>query len=398
MTSKTTGVKKMAYLVGGLRISLGVESTTPGPRNHIVNFVAAARRQGIDVDLQLISSYPGLRRFASLREGAATTRSRLTLLVSDLVRIGAGLWSGVNVSWRSRHSAADIVYERVAVLQSLASWHMRKRRATRVVESNGIMSVETATDRGALLLAPLASALERHVYRRADLIVAVSPALREAIVDFAGVEPGRIITVPNAMPSRALETPLKQNETLTVGFAGSIVAWQQLDLLLQALAGLKEYAWRLEIVGVGPETNDLKIAADRLRISDRITWLGLLDQNATYDRMASWDIGYSGHKATSSDRMYHSPLKLYEYAAFGLQCLCTPSADAAALESDGLEVEYFEGALELEIALRRTVEEPLSVRERDERRRLLATAHSWDARLLAVVEASSRARQRRNAQ
>lgn len=374
------------YLVGGLRISLASQSSTPGPRNHITNFVAGLRNNDCTVEVMLASDMPLLGHFANIREGAAGHRSRAAILASDCVRIAAAAWSGVQV-WRRSTTNVDIVYERAAVMQSLTSWHRGKRRAIRVVESNGLMSIETAADRGALLLTPIARAIERHVYRRADVVVAVSDRLRDDIVAFAGIDPVNTVVIPNAMPRKALAVPLASTEVPVIGFAGSVVPWQQLDTLLKALREIKSLPWRLEIVGDGATVRELQELTASLGLEDRVSWLGRLDQDATYSRMATWAIGYSGHKATSTTEMYHSPLKLYEYASFGLRCICTQSSDADELAKSGLTVDYFDDADSLVTALTRALRAQTTLEAKDARRRELADHHDWDARARLFLDA-----------
>jgi glycosyltransferase involved in cell wall biosynthesis len=375
------------YLIGGLRISLAPNSSTPGPRNHITNFVGGLRNNQCAVELTLSSDMPLLTRFASIREGAAGRRSRVAVLASDCVRIAAAAWSGIQV-WQHSTSRVDIVYERAAVMQSLTSWHRGKRRAIRVVESNGLMSIETAADRGALLLTSVAKAIERHVYRRADIVVAVSGRLRDDLVAFANIDPAKTIVIPNAMPRKAVGVPLKSTDVPVIGFAGSVVPWQQLDALLTALSELKSLPWRVEIIGDGPTIPELQKLVVSLCIQDRISWLGRLDQDETYSHMAGWDIGYSGHKATSATEMYHSPLKLYEYASFGLRCICTKSSDADELAQSGLIVDYFDDGESLRAALTNAMSSGRSALEaRDALRQRLAEGHDWDARARLFLDA-----------
>lgn len=387
---------RIDYLVGGLRISIGPDSATPGPRSHIANFVGALREEGSTVDVLLASQFPGLQRFATIREGAAGKKSRAAILVSDLVRLGAAVWTGINVWIRSRNNGASIVYERAAVMQSMTSWHRKKSSAVRVVESNGLMSIETAADRGALVLTPVARAIERHVYRRADVVVAVSENLKNALIDFAALDPRRVLVVPNAMPAAAISTPLSASPVKTIGFAGAIVPWQQLDLLLAALSGLTDLDWRLEVVGDGPMLPGLIEQAERLAIADRVEWHGRLDQASTYSRMASWDVGYSGHKATHAAEMYHSPLKLYEYASFALECVCTASADAAALKSSGLSAHFFDDAVSLADALRSALRSSTTIDSRQTLRAELATDHDWNARARRVLDVCSSVAEQRS--
>lgn len=342
---------RVSYLVGGLRISLGDKSTTPGPRNHILNFVEGLRRQGCHVDLFVVSETKLLSRFSTIPEGGAGKKPKWKTILSDGVRIAAMLISGLTLSLQStRQDSPDIIYERLAVMQSLSSFHRHKGSALRIVESNGIMSRETAKDRGALVLEPLARMIEIHAYRRADKIVTVSDALAEEVARFASIPRNRIVVIPNAIPfSLMVECPepdMDQVNGVVIGFTGAVVEWQQLDLLLKAIAAVRNGPnmppVTLEIIGEGPALAALKELASHLGIESSVVFHGSLSPVQVQERMRKWTVGYAGHKRSSGEKMYHSPLKLYEYAGVGLGALSTPSADAQSLGQSGMPLWIFE--------------------------------------------------------
>jgi glycosyltransferase involved in cell wall biosynthesis len=102
--------------------------------------------------------------------------------------------------------------------------------------------------------------------------------------------------------------------------------------------------------------------------------------------MARWDCGYCGHVATSSSAMYHSPLKLYEYAGLGLDVISTPTPDARLMQESGVRVvpldpddEDVTTPVKQWLSLpRRTSEQIAAVRAR------LAGQHTWEARVAAL--------------
>lgn len=257
------------YLVGGLRISLTDASTTPGPRSHVAGTVSALAALGVPVRVFLAGAQPLMSRFAALPAGSGGGS-----VLGDVTRVLAGVWSLCRVALWSRPSRATVVYERAAVLQSLGLAHRRRRTAVYVVECNGILCRETARDRGALgRAAPLAAAVERLTYRRADLVVVVSGALRAELRAFAGVPEDRVLVVPNAVPALALALPRPARPAApTVGFAGSLAAWQRVDLLLRAVAQVPGV--RVEVLGEGPQLAALRALADALGLAPRVCFAG----------------------------------------------------------------------------------------------------------------------------
>jgi glycosyltransferase involved in cell wall biosynthesis len=393
------------YLVGGFRISIGPDSNTPGPRTHIVSFVEALRENGHSVRLLLASDLPLMGRFSRVRQSDYAAASPLKVRIADVVRMGAAVWTGANVFWRLRQKPApDLIYERVAVLQSLTSFHPAKRRAMRVVEANGILSRETAHDRKVLRAEKLAAALERHVLRRADLVVAVSAGLRDELVRFAGLDASAVLVVPNGVSSAttAMQRVVRPDE-IVIGFVGSIVKWQHLDSFLDtvadSLARLDEAAGGkrvvVEIIGDGAEYRTLVDVVARRGLEDRVRLLGRLPHEEALGRMTGWNIGFAGHEKSSSDRMYHSPLKVYEYAALGLAAVCTYSDDAAALQRSGLPAFFYSDQESLAFALEAAVlgESVVTPETIAERRAGIARDHSWSERLGRVLDAA-RARRR----
>jgi glycosyltransferase involved in cell wall biosynthesis len=64
-------------------------------------------------------------------------------------------------------------------------------------------------------------------------------------------------------------------EPYLVGYSGRLVREKGVDLLLEAMARL-EGAWKLCIMGDGPERGNLVALAGRLGIADRVTFRGLI--------------------------------------------------------------------------------------------------------------------------
>jgi glycosyltransferase involved in cell wall biosynthesis len=283
------------------------------------------------------------------------------------------------------------VYERVAVMQCLGLTHRRRRAALWVTESNGVFTRETAQDRRALGGTRLAARFERAAYRRSDLVVAVSRALADELHDFAEIPLDKVLVVPNAVPDHVLAHPRPPApQTPILGFAGALVAWQSVDLLLRACGepGVRNRV-HVEILGDGTELEALRRLAAELGLDGSVTITGRLGPEATIARMSRWSAGYSGHAATSSTRMYHSPLKLYEYAGLGLDVVATRTDDAARLEASGVRVLYVAETTESAVteAVRRLIALPRrSDAEIAALRGRVAEQHSWGDRVRSIDE------------
>ncbi|MGA4689317.1 glycosyltransferase [Rhodococcus sp. AB351] len=379
------------YLVGGFRIALGPDSNTPGPRTHIVNFIEGLHRNKLQTRLFLASSFPFMGRFSRIRQSDYSSAGSSKVIVADIVRILAALWCGMNVFAKTVTSPAPVlIYERAAVLQSLTSFHAKKHRAFRVVEANGILSRETAQDRKVLRAEKLAAAVERHVLRKADLVVAVSERLKTEIVRFAGVDADRILVVPNGVSESLLTYERQAHEGRVVGFVGSVVKWQNLENIIAMVADVAESARenvRFELVGDGAELSALRRFVQQRGLEDLVTFHGKLPQTEAFELMTRWDIGLAGHQKSSSETMYHSPLKLYEYAALGLSIVCTKSLDARILSESGADVHQFENDTEFVATLSDLISKPLRTSyDIQMSRESVVSDHSWRGRARQVLE------------
>jgi len=385
---------KIDYLVSGLRITLDAVNTSPGPRTHILNFTTALADAGHSTRLIVASQMPFMGRFSRIPTAAFARSSDAKLLVADGIRLLCALWTGAHTFMRTiGRPAPGLIYERSAVMQSLSSFHAAKARSFRVVEVNGILSRETAGDRNALKLEGVARAIERHVFRSADLLVAVSENLKVEIIEFAGIASEKIIVVPNGIAEELVL--IERNRDVgptTIGFVGQLSLWQRLDRLVEAIARLRDTlpsdAPLVEIIGDGPARPILEKLIGELGLEHQVLLLGRMPQVDAFARMASWTVGFAGHEKSTSAAMYHSPLKIYEYAGLGLDVVCTDSRDARELAHSGLRVEFYGDERPLDEALIAAIGLPSEQsHETEGRRRSLAESHGWAQRVSLVLDA-----------
>ncbi|MDQ1202930.1 glycosyltransferase [Rhodococcus sp. SORGH_AS_0303] len=383
------------YLVGGVRISLDASSHTPGPRTHITKFVDAARTCGHQTDVHLASDMPLMGRFARVSDAGYKDLGTSRILAVDLLRVAIMVWCGFWVAVRSfRRPAPEIIYERSAVFQSLTSFHRYKKRAIRVVEANGIFSRETARDRNISRAVWLSALVERHVLRRADLVVVVSDALAREIEHFAGVDRTRMLVVPNGIDPALLEVERTKSDKFTFGFVGAVVEWQDLGSIIPAVCRrlgepgvlVDGRAVAIDIVGDGSALDGLRDVVTRHSWGRYVTFHGQVPSERARSLMSTWDVGIAGHRATSSMSMYHSPLKSYEYAGMGLDILCTPSEDARRLAESGAAVHVFDSLDQLDTILSQPDLLVRDSRAVEKARRSVIDDHSWDSRVQEIVE------------
>jgi len=120
----------------------------------------------------------------------------------------------------------------------------------------------------------LTAPLIRRVWRRAQAIVANSQGLRRLAAAFDAARP--IAVIPNGVDLEKFAVDERLWEPARMLFVGRVVYQKGLDLLLEALSGLKEIPWELVVVGDGAQREPLQARARDLGLGDRIRFAGWL--------------------------------------------------------------------------------------------------------------------------
>jgi len=132
--------------------------------------------------------------------------------------------------------------------------------------------------------------LQVRAFRRFDAVVAVSHPLRAQLA-VRGVGEERLHCIPNAWSPldaaplsrsasrRALGIP--ENDTV-IGWVGRLSAEKAPDVLLAALAHLRDVPCRVAFIGDGRERDALQALADRMGVSNRVTWCGAVSNAGQY--------------------------------------------------------------------------------------------------------------------
>jgi glycosyltransferase involved in cell wall biosynthesis len=194
-------------------------------------------------------------------------------LVADLMRLALGPLNAWR-AWRELGGRGGWVYERSAVLQAMG-WIFKRDGGPWILETNAPLFYEAKVDRNSIVLSGLARWLELRAYRECDVLVCVSEALKEILVREAGLQPEKVVVVPNGVDTIFFDpnryTPMRMFEGFTIGFVGHLSAWQGLDLLLEALKDLRAEGIdaSLVVVGDGPMRQAWEAQARRLGINYR---------------------------------------------------------------------------------------------------------------------------------
>jgi glycosyltransferase involved in cell wall biosynthesis len=127
--------------------------------------------------------------------------------------------------------------------------------------------------------------------RHADAVVGLNPADRACVLPLL-VEPSRWVALkPFVDASRFNVQPAKYDRTPRLIVAAMMRSGDKLAsyrILAEALAGLLDLDWVLEVVGDG--TARAEVTAALAPLGDRIRWAGRLDENAVASRLSAADL------------------------------------------------------------------------------------------------------------
>jgi glycosyltransferase involved in cell wall biosynthesis len=380
----------LGYLSAAPRVSTRPEAEASGPRAHVLGVIRAFEALGWEVKPFVVGD-----RLPARASGRGTERALsanpLQTLAADVVRLILGR---VNARRAARElTDVDWVYERFATLQTLG--HAFQRRGVPwILETQGIYFEEAKTERKSLILSGPARRMEVAAYRDCDVLVCVTHSLKRLVVERTGADPEKILVVPNGVDAVLFDPerhqPKRLSEDFTVGFVGTLLEWQGLELLVRAVAALRRagLAVSTTVVGDGPARAALERLARELGVREHVRFAGRVPMDEVPAYIAGFDAGYAGH-AERSGAMYHSPLKLYEYAAMGKPLLASDFDDARSLAAgaEGAGFLFRPGDREdLERAIREAVAARGSSGARArEIRAACVRKHSWEARVRRMV-------------
>ncbi len=183
-----------------------------------------------------------------------------------------------------------------------------------------------------------------------DKYIAVSPFLEEVYVRY-GFSKEKFEVLPNAftLPEN-ISRPAEARTEVRLIYAGRIIRDKGVDLLIQALAGCREYAWTLTIVGTGPMLEKCIEMVRSAKLETRISFVPWVDGGKLAELYQESDVFV--HPARWPEPFGRT---LVEAMSHGL-ALIVPQYGAAAWVCDGAATVFGNGNVEeLKIALQKVL-------------------------------------------
>jgi glycosyltransferase involved in cell wall biosynthesis len=190
--------------------------------------------------------------------------------------------------------------------------------------------VEDETLRWRRILSYLYSISDRYILNRAKAIGAPSPLLMKRLSVRRGVLPkGKVVLVPAGIDERKIR-PLRETlkaynvkDRYIIGFIGLLAWWQGVDILVKAVAKIKDSLDRpikILIVGDGPERRKIEKLCRELKVDCYIT--GFIKHEKALKLMKNFDtlVVPSIKISTTSSNI---PIKIIEAWALGVPVIVT---------------------------------------------------------------------------
>lgn len=166
----------------------------------------------------------------------------------------------------------------------------------------------------------LGLALEAQVAHAADHLHVISRPLADHVIARWGIDPARVTILPNGIDAArfaAIAPP--RAAAFTLGYAGALVGYEGLDLLLDALALLRaqDRTIALTIIGDGPLREALEQQALRLGLAGQVHFAGRLAPDEARARLAACHATALPRRASPVTELV-PPIKLVEAMALGV--------------------------------------------------------------------------------
>ena len=381
----------LGYLSGAPRVSTRVDAEATGARAHVSGVIGAFKGLGWEVQTFIVGDRVP-RKWTAKGTQKALSTSFYRRLVADMLRLVMNTVNAQRV-WLELGGNVDWVYERFAAFQMLG-WPFKQHGVPWILETNGPLFYEAKSERKSIVLSQIARRLEVKAYRECDVLICITESLKEIIVQVASIPPEKVVVIPNGVDTTFCDPehyePKRLFDSFTIGFVGNLYAWAGLDLLLEALNELRAAGIDLSlvVVGDGLMRESLEAQAQQLGLSSSVAFVGRVPWSEVPHYIAGFDVAFSGQVQLQVGKMYHSPLKLYEYTAMAKPVVASAFEDARRIIQDGETGFLFQAGdkADLKGAITRAYHSwsVLPTMGRKAREEIVAN-HSWTARIDTLI-------------
>lgn len=205
---------------------------------------------------------------------------------------------------------ADLIYERYSLFSTTLARVAAQVATPGILEVNAPLIDEQRQHRVLIDETSARAALITQVH-----IAAATVCVSEPVTEWVRQHTGSatVYTVANGVSTSRIVPQPEEEGPPVVTFVGTLKPWHGVSDLLQA-ADRADVAWRLRIIGDGPERDRLERQASALGLD--IDFRGAVVPERVPEHLAGSAIGVAPYP--QGQDQYFSPLKVYEYLAAGL--------------------------------------------------------------------------------
>ncbi|MBU8921900.1 MAG: glycosyltransferase family 4 protein [Bacteroidales bacterium] len=248
-----------------------------------------------------------------------------------------------------KHEKYDFIYERHFFFSWASGAAAKKFGVPLVVEVNEIAGFERVRGNH---LSGLARRCEHSLFRNATVISVVSTFLKEKILEqYPDIDREKIHVIPNGVDEDFFANPvdgirirkeLGIEDKIVFGFIGfflHVKTWHALEWFLPIfIEAAKDYdKVVLLLVGDGPGRENLEEIGRSMGFEDRMIFPGAVTNNKIGDYIDAMDVGVIPHT-----NEYRSPIKLFEYMAYGKPILAPAQEPVESVIGSIQEMYLFE--------------------------------------------------------
>ena len=287
----------------------------------------------------------------------------------------------------------DIVYERSAWMSNGSVGALSNFSIKHIVEINAPFEEEVKSFENAhSFLASTGKNKLKNLLQSASLVLPITSSLQTYLIERYKLNPNKCVVVPNAIEKQeiqinesrvaAINKQFNLSEVTVLGFVGSIFPYHGVDRLIRGVSKLKYTDIAILVVGDGYLIPELKKLANELGISSRVYFTGSVPKEDIYNYISAMDI-----LTLPNTEWYCSPVKLFEYGAFGKTILAVNEAGVIDVMSneEGLLFKNNDSAFQDALLTAITEVDELKIKALNFQQNVFEK-HTWRANAQKVIQ------------
>lgn len=287
----------------------------------------------------------------------------------------------------------DIVYERSAWMSNGSVGALSNFSIKHIVEINAPFEEEVKLFENAhSFLASTGKNKIKNLLQSASLVLPITSSLQTYLIERYKLNPNKCVVVPNAIEKQeiqinesrvaAINKQFNLSEVTVLGFVGSIFPYHGVDRLIRGVSKLKYTDIAILVVGDGYLIPELKKLANELGVSSRVYFTGSVPKEDIYNYISAMDI-----LTLPNTEWYCSPVKLFEYGAFGKTILAVNEAGVSDVMSneEGLLFKNNDSAFQDALLTAITEVDELKIKALNFQQKVFEK-HTWRANAQKVIQ------------